>query len=66
MTKILNVQLQLINMLKNERMDEEVNLMNMKLKALFGIALMYAPVLAVALAVVASAGHGGWGGWGGW
>jgi len=53
-------------MLKNERMDEEVNLMNMKLKALFGIALMYAPVLAVALAVVASAGHGGWGGWGGW
>jgi len=37
--------------------------MNMKLKALFGIALMYAPVLVVALAVVASAGHGGWGGW---
>lgn len=47
--------------------------MNMKLKDVFSTALMYAPVLVVALAVVAHGlggyggyGLGGWGGYGGY
>ncbi len=57
-------------MLKNERIDEEVNLMNMKFKVLFGTALMYAPILVVTLDVLANPnirydGFGGFGGFGG-